>query len=180
MRGQAAHLRDRPGKSWLVAAAGLSALAAFLHIGVILGGPSWYRFFGAGEAMARAAERGSVVPDLATAGITAVLLVWALYALSGAGAIRRLPLLRTGLVLIAAIYLLRALSLVPTLLLKPELVDSFAVWSSLIVLVYGLAYAIGTWRARPRLRPGCEHGLGVPVDRDLVGDDGLEPPTSSV
>ena len=172
MRDRAAHLEGRPGKSWLVAAAGLSAAAALLHIGVILGGPSWYRFFGAGEAMAQAAERGSVMPALVTAGIAAILLVWALYALSGAGAIRRLPLLRTGLVLIAAIYLLRALLLVPTLLLKPQFVDSFAVWSSLIVFVYGLAYAIGTWRAWPWLRPGA--------DRNVVGDDGLEPPTSSV
>jgi hypothetical protein len=32
-------------------------------------------------------------------------------------------------------------------------VDSFALWSSAIVLVYGLCYAIGTWRAWGRLRP---------------------------
>lgn len=136
---------------WLIAGGLLSAAAALLHISVIVGGPDWYRFFGAGEAMARAAERGSLVPALATIGIASVLLAWALYAFSGAGRIRRLPLLRTGLVTISAVYLLRGLVLLPMLALTPELVDSFAVWSSLIVLVYGFCYAVGTWVAWPEL-----------------------------
>jgi hypothetical protein len=31
------------------------------------------------------------------------------------------------------------------ILLRPDLVDTFAVVSSIVVLGYGLAYAIGTW-----------------------------------
>jgi hypothetical protein len=138
---------------WLLAGGLLSAAAAVLHLGVIAGGPSWYRFFGAGEAMARMAEQGSPRPALITLGIAVVLGVWAAYAFAGAGLLRRLPLMRTALVLISAIYLLRGLVLAPMLVLKPGLVDSFAVWSSLIVLSYGLAYAIGTWRAWPSLSP---------------------------
>jgi hypothetical protein len=138
--------------NWLLSGGVLSLLAALLHLGVIIGGPDWYRFFGAGEGMARAAERGSVMPALVTTGIAVILLVWAAYAFSGAGLLRRLPLLRTGLVAISAIYLLRAIMVVPALLMRPELVDSFAIWSSAIVLVYGLAYAIGTWTAWPQLR----------------------------
>ena len=136
---------------WLVAGGVLSGLASLLHLATIAGGGPWYRFFGAGEAMARAAERGSAMPALVTLAIAALLATWALYAFSGAGLIRRLPLLRTGLVVIAAIYLLRALALVPLLLVRPEAVDAFALWSSLIVLVYGLAYAIGTAQAWRRL-----------------------------
>lgn len=133
------------GNKWLVAGGILSALAAILHLAVIAGGPSWYRFFGAGEESAGAAEQGSSMPALITLAIAAMLMVWALYAFSGAGLIRRLPLLRTALILIAAVYLLRALSLLPVLVLRPELVDTFSVVSSLVVLAYGLAYAIGTW-----------------------------------
>jgi hypothetical protein len=131
----------------------LSVAAALLHIGCILGGPDWYRFFGAGEAMARAAERGDWTPTLLTLGIAAVLALWAAYAFSGAGWLPRLPLLRTGLVTIATIYLLRALVFVPLHVWKPQHSDAFAIWSSLIVLVYGIAYAVGTWRAWPFLRP---------------------------
>lgn len=133
--------------NWLVAGGILSALAALLHLAVIAGGPDWYRFVGAGEEMAQAAERGSPMPALVTVAIAALLGVWALYAFSGAGLIRRLPLLRTALVAITAVYMLRALALLPLVVLRPRLVDTFAVVSSLIVLVYGLAYAVGTWKA---------------------------------
>ncbi|HEX8191960.1 MAG TPA: hypothetical protein VF552_03590 [Allosphingosinicella sp.] len=133
--------------NWLVAGGTLSVLASLLHLAVIAGGPDWYRFVGAGEEMAQAAERGALAPHLITLAIAALLAVWALYAFSGAGLIRRLPLLRTALVAITAVYLLRALALLPLLALKPRLVDTFAVVSSLIVLVYGIAYAVGTWKA---------------------------------
>jgi hypothetical protein len=138
---------------WLIAGGTLSALAAFLHVGIIFGGPGWYRFFGAGEAMARAAERGSARPVIVTIGIAAILFAWAAYAFSGAGLIPRLPLLRTALVAISAVYLARALAPLPILLLRPERMNAFWLWSSAIVLVYGLAYAIGTRAAWPRLTP---------------------------
>jgi hypothetical protein len=130
----------------------LSIAAAIAHLAAIAGGGDWYRFFGAGEVIARAAERGSAVPALLTAGIAAVLGIWAAYAFSGAGRIRRLPLLRTGLVVVSSVYLLRGSALfMPTALGRPDLSPAFIFWSSAIVLVYGLAYAIGTWRAWPNL-----------------------------
>ena len=142
-----------PSNKWLVAGGILSAAAAILHIGVIFGGGDWYRFFGAGEEMAQAAEAGSPTPAIVTFGIAAILAAWAAYAFSGAGLIRRLPLIRTALLLISFIYLARALALLPMLVFRPWLVSPFDYWSSGIVLVYGLAYAVGTWRAWPRLKP---------------------------
>lgn len=131
----------------------LSVVASLLHIGCIIGGPDWYRFFGAGEQMATMAEQGSMTPTLLTLGIAVILAIWAAYAFSGAGLLPRLPLLRTGLVTISAIYLLRGLALIPALIINRGNVMPFVLWSSLIVLVYGLAYAIGTWQAWPNLRP---------------------------
>ena len=136
---------------WLIAGGVLSAAAAALHLAVIAGGPDWYRFFGAGEGMARMAERGMAYPVVVTLSIALILAIWAAYAFAGAGLIRRLPMMRTALVLISCVYVLRGLMLAPLLALKPEFVDSFAIWSSLIVLVYGIAYAVGTWRAWPAL-----------------------------
>ena len=138
----------KPARNPALVFGGLLSLAAsLLHIGVILGGPDWYRFFGAGEAMATMAEQGSMTPALLTLGIAAVLAIWAAYAFSGAGLLPRLPLLRTGLVTISAIYLLRGLVLIPALVINGSDIMPFVLWSSLIVLVYGLAYAIGTWIA---------------------------------
>ncbi len=138
------------GNRWLVIGGWLSIAAALLHVGCIFGGGDWYRFFGAGENMARAAEAGYWMPPLVTAGIAMVLAIWAAFAFSGAGRIRRLPLLRTGLIGIATIYLLRGLAIVP-ILIEPQLRTSFNIWSSLIVLGYGIAYAVGTWQAWPYL-----------------------------
>ena len=98
---------------WLIAGGWLSLAASLLHIGCIIGGPAWYRFFGAGEAMARAAERGEIYPALVTFGISIILAIWAAYAFAGAGLIGRLPLMRTALVAISAIYLVRGLALIP-------------------------------------------------------------------
>ena len=130
----------------------MSAAAALLHLAVIAGGPDWYRFFGAGEEMARAAERGSWTPAVMTLGIAAILSAWAAYAFAGAGLIRRLPLMRTALVAISAIYLVRGLFIFdPALFRRPDLSANFMIGSSLIVLAYGIAYAVGTWRAWPYL-----------------------------
>lgn len=148
-----AEARPNPGSRCLIAGAALSLAAALLHVAVIAGGPDWYRFFGAGNDIARAAERGSIMPAILTSGIAFVLLLWALYALSGAGRLPRLPLLRTGLVVITAIYLARGLLLVPVVLSVPYPEGAFDYWSSAIVLVYGLVHAIGTARAWRSLAP---------------------------
>ena len=142
-----ARVPANPGSAWLMAGGWLSVAAALLHIACIVGGEEWYRFFGAGEDIAMAAARGEVWPHLVTLGVIAILLIWALFAFSGSGAFWRLPLLRTGLVAIALIYLARGLILMPLLVWKPEAVGHFAIWSSLTVLIYGIAYAVGTARA---------------------------------
>jgi hypothetical protein len=135
---------------WLIVGGWLSVAAALLHVACIFGGGDWYRFFGAGEELARADEAGSWMPAILTSGIALVLLIWAAYAFAGAGLFRRLPLMRTALLIITAIYLLRGILIVPALI-NAEMRTAFNIWSSLIVLGYGIAYAIGTWRAWPRL-----------------------------
>jgi hypothetical protein len=128
----------------------MSLAASALHIGCIFGGPDWYRFFGAGEVMAQAAERGEAFPALVTLAIAVLLALWAAYAFAGAGLVRRLPLMRTALVAITAIYLLRGAALIPALTV-PAMGGAFNIWSSVIVLAYGLVHLIGTWRAWPTL-----------------------------
>ena len=139
---------------WLIAGGWMSVVAAVMHIACIFGGPDWYRFFGAGEPIAQAAERGSWVPALMTLAIASILAIWAAYAFSGAGLLPRLPLMRTALVVISGIYLARGLIILyPPLFNRSDLSWTFMLWSSLIVLTMGLVYAIGTWRAWPTLSP---------------------------
>ena len=135
------------GRKFLIAGGILSLLASLLHLAVIAGGPDYYRFFGAGEGMARMAEEGLIYPVIVTLCIALILAAWAYFAFAGAGLVWKPPLLKTGLVAITAVYLLRGLVLFPMLIFAADMVNSFAIWSSLIVLVYGLVYAIGIWKA---------------------------------
>jgi hypothetical protein len=122
----------------------MSLLAAFLHIAIIIGGPPWYRFFGAGEDLAQMAEQGSPIPGAITALIALVLMLWSLYAFAGAGLVRRPPWLRSILIIITAIYMLRGASLLPLVLFMPQVVDSFLILSSLICLAIGIIHFSGT------------------------------------
>jgi len=128
----------------LVLGAIASFAAALLHIGCIVFGGDWYRFLGAGEQMALMAEQGHWYPTVITSIITLILLIWSLYALSGAGVIRRLPLLRTGLIVISAILLIRAAGFFWLMPAFPENSLNFWLVSSGICLVMGLLYAVGT------------------------------------
>lgn len=138
--------------------AGAFSLAiAVLHVVVIAVGAPAYRYFGAGEKLARQAEQGSLAPALLTAGIAVIFALWALYAFSGAGLIRRLPLIRLGLVVIGTIYVLRGLSLGPQLPVYfsgafPQFPVRYLVFSAVSLLV-GLLYVLGVARAWRRLAP---------------------------
>lgn len=140
---------------FLIIGAALSGLAALLHVGCIIFGAPWYRFLGAGERMARMAAAGHWYPTVITSGIVVILSCWSLYALSGAGVIRRLPFLRMGLCAITSVYLLRAVAFAPFHSYFPGNSTAFWVWSSATCLVIGLLHLAGLWQAWPRLRPAA-------------------------
>lgn len=136
----------------LTIAAMLSLGAAFLHLAIILGGPQWYRFFGAGEEMALMAERGSIEPTIITISIASILTIWGLYALSGVGLIRRLPLLKIALCVISGIYLLRGIAglTLPFFISHPVLAQNsqlFWLVSSLICSCFAIFYILGVCKA---------------------------------
>lgn len=133
----------------LVIAGLLSFIASLLHIACIFGGPDWYRFFGAGEHMAQLAEQGSTYPTFVTLIISAILAIWGMYALSGAGVILKLPLIKTALVLITAIYLVRGIAglTIPFLTTSQAIhYNSIQFWiiSSVVCSIYGLFYLLAT------------------------------------
>ncbi|EJN02343.1 hypothetical protein [Phyllobacterium sp. YR531] len=126
----------------LLIGACLSLIAALAHLAVIIGGPSWYRLFGAGEKLARAAEAGQLYPAIITICIAVMLLIWSAYALSGAGLIQPFPLLRPALCLITLIYLLRGI-VGPFALTGTGRSSRFVIISSVICLGFGLVHLLG-------------------------------------
>lgn len=138
----------------LVIAGSLSFLASLLHVACIFGGADWYLFFGAGERMAQLASVGDPYPTIVTLVIASILAGWGLYAWSGAGIIFKLPLLKTILVLITAVYLIRGVAglFAPFVTSDPVVhQNSITFWlvSSVICCIYGTYYLLGTkklWR----------------------------------
>ncbi len=92
-------------------------------------------------------------------GAALVLVIFGLYALSGAGSIRRLPLLRLGLIGISSLFLLRGLFLILDVLvvlgvLAGELLVQGTI-STLVFLAAGVSFGVGTimnWRDLQVLR----------------------------
>lgn len=132
---------------FLIAGATCSAVAALLHVGCIVFGAPWYRFFGAGERMAQLAEAGSRYPAYVSSFIVAVLATWSLYALSGAGVLPPFPFVRAALCVITAIYLVRGLAVLPLLIFTLGRSTAFWWWSSAICLTIGTLHLLGLRQA---------------------------------
>ncbi len=133
---------------YLKVAGTLTFLASAVHIAIIIGGGEWYRFFGAGEAMATMAEQGLLRPTLITLCVSCVLAIWGVYAWSAAGLFPELPLLKPVMCLITFVYLSRGVLglLAPYISNHPQIIQnspSFWLWSSLICLAFGLVHLKG-------------------------------------
>jgi hypothetical protein len=142
---------NRP--SSLLILAGVLSFCAAIFQAVIAFVPEWSAAFGAGDALV------SNPPLLLTLGllVALVLVIFGLYGLSGAGVIRRLPLLRIGLLVIGLLYsmvginfifqVLAMLGILPSAGTLPldQLLVSFG------ALVAGLAYLIGLAVSSKRL-----------------------------
>lgn len=137
---------------WLTAAAALCFAIALLHLAIIFLGPDAYAYFGAPQ-LGRAEAAGYAYPDRMTVVLVLVFAVFGAYALSGAGRLRRLPLLRVGLVVIGAVFTLRGLAVFVELAQMMSGTSAppprMAVFS-LVSLLTGVAFLAGTlprWRS---------------------------------
>ena len=142
----------RATNPWLLTAGWMSVAASLLHLAIIVGGPDWYRFFGAGDRVAHKAAMGSIIPPLMAVGIAAALGVTAAFAFAGAGVINRLPLMRVALIAIAAVLLARAaMAFIPAFWPSENRTLAFIATTSAICFIMGACFAIGTWRTWSRL-----------------------------
>jgi len=127
----------------------LSFTVALFQAGISFS-PSLSRYFGASEQLI---AKPSLLL-LAGLFMAVVFGVFGLYALSGAGLIRRLPLLWAGLLGISCVYTLRGLMMIPQLLIltgilsSSETIGPQSLASSLVSLFIGLVYFVGTLGVR--------------------------------
>jgi len=142
---------DSSRNAFLMLGGALSAIAALLHLGCIAFGAPWYRALGAGEQMAQMDLAGHWYPTVASLVITAILLTWSLYALSGAGVIPKLPLTRWALCAITGVYLVRGVAFMPLKAYFPGNSTTFWVVSSTICFAFGVVHLLGLRQVWSRL-----------------------------
>ncbi len=127
-------------QNYLLVVGGLFSLAfAVFQASAIWWSVDLIRYFG-GPVQLRA-ERPIVYDGLCLV-VAGIVAMFGLYALSAAGKIRRLPLVRTTVTTAAVIYLLRGLLIIPQIpqvLKHPEFLR-FAVFSAISLLVGGVHF----------------------------------------
>lgn len=138
----------------LLKTAGILTFGVALFQAVISSSPEWSRYFGAGEILTKN------IWVLYSSGlfVTTLFAICAFYAFSGIGAIRRLPLLRTGLIVTGIVFTLRGLAVITeTLIFKGVIKNTILVQQkdiivSSVALIIGLLYIAGIiwgWKLLP-------------------------------
>lgn len=136
-----------------------SFFLALLHVGAVFGGEAAARFFTAPRPVLLLIQQRSlwIIPVLLV--IVTILGGFGLLAWSGAGRMRRLPFLRTGLVAVSTIYLLRGIVIIPLALLAlqhPGRVQWQAFLFCVVALALGVVYLTGTIGRWSELAPASK------------------------
>jgi hypothetical protein len=136
-----------PNRNIYLIIGGVFSLAfALFQVSAVIWPPDLLTFFG-GPVKMQAENPFMYVVVCVLVG--AIVAVCGLYAFSGAGKFRRLPLLRTMLVIITVVFILRGLAIIHDLKMiqqHPEMnLTRFAVYS-LIALCVGLIHLMGVIR----------------------------------
>jgi hypothetical protein len=137
----------------LLAVALVLFAAALLHVVALLAGPGLVAAMGAPENIVQSARQGTMLAPLVILGIGALLTVLGLYALSAAGAFRRLPGVRLVLGAAFCVFLLRALALPAIWFLVPVMrgqITLFEIATALLCFLIGIGFLPGLRKPMPR------------------------------
>jgi hypothetical protein len=89
------------------------------------------------------AQAGSTTPAMLFSVLALLLFIAACYAMSGAGVFRKLPALRSALVLIGLLYCARGSYLVYAYIDHPSILTPYLYISSIFYFIAGLCHLIG-------------------------------------
>ncbi|WP_211453178.1 hypothetical protein [Collimonas antrihumi] len=126
--------------------AGIAVFGALIHWVAPFLGPDWYAFLHAPKWVVDSARNGTMAAPVGAVVIGFLMFTCASYAFSGAGLIRRLPFVKTGLAVISTICLLRSLLLVPYLVTVPKMLSAFDIVGSLVWFVAGVMFSVGAFK----------------------------------
>ena len=100
--------KDKVGHLFLIIAAVIAIFTALAHMSCIFLGESCYRAQLAPELIIQSAANGSLLAPVTTTFVSSLFLLCAVYALSAAKVIMKLPPLKTAIYTISIVYFERA------------------------------------------------------------------------
>lgn len=135
--------KDKIGHLFLIIAAAIAIFTALAHMSCIFLGESCYRAQLAPELIIQSAANGSLLAPVATTFVSSLFLLCAVYALSAAKIIMKLPLLKTAIYTISIVCILRGLATIPLWLAYPEMFSSFPIIAGVTWFISGMLFLIG-------------------------------------
>ncbi|MEJ2612574.1 MAG: hypothetical protein P8179_21570 [Candidatus Thiodiazotropha sp.] len=134
---------NKKGIIALILVALIATFTALAHLSCILLGPSCYKAQLAPSEIVQSATDGTLLAPVSTVVISALFLLCAVFAVSGAGFIKKLPLLKPVLITISGLCLVRGVVTIPFSLLFPEMVSTFSIVAGFIWFLSGILYLYG-------------------------------------
>ena len=135
-------------KAALILAAVISSVTALAHMSCIILGTSCYKAQLAPPEMIQSSIDGTLLAPLVTLFISALFLTCALFAVSGAGLIKKLPLQNIALIVIAVLCLLRGMATIPLSYIFPEMVSTFSILAGFVWFISGCLFFYGYYSVR--------------------------------
>ena len=127
----------------LISAGVIASASAIWHLLCIVGGPSWFAFARAPQQIIDSAQRGTLLAPIGTVIVASLMFSCTVFAFSAAGLIRKVPLLKSALITIATLSILRGLIAIPTFA-TPTGLDIWQIVASTVWFYVGICFIAGT------------------------------------
>lgn len=136
-------MKSKSGKILLTLAAMIVIGTAFAHLSCIFLGVKCYSVQMAPQQIVESAKNGTYLAPVANIIVSSIFVTWGLYALSGAGIIRKLPLLNLVINSISILCIVRGLLPLQLWLRHPERIGDLDIYYGIGWLITGLLYLFG-------------------------------------
>ncbi|WP_441004621.1 hypothetical protein [Pseudocolwellia agarivorans] len=139
----------------LISAGVIASASAIWHLLCIFGGPSWFVFARAPQQIIESAQQGTMLAPISTVFVASLMFACTVFSFSAAGLIRKVPLLKSvlitiaslcmlrGLITIASLCMLRGLIAIPTLATSTGL-DIWQIVASTAWFYVGICFLAGS------------------------------------
>lgn len=126
----------------LISAGVIASTSGIWHLLCIFGGPSWFVFARAPQQIIESAQQGTMFAPFGTVIVASLMFACTMFAFSAVGLIRKVPLLKSALITIATLCILRGLIAIPTFV-TPTGLDIWQIVASTVWFYVGICFVTG-------------------------------------